>query len=134
MIYWEKQKKIKALYENFSKPVRMEYGLTQMEYSVLMFLHRNPGYDTASAIVQTGKFAKSHVSSAIKGLEERGLVTKEYMGNNNKTIHLKLTDQAGDKRYVQCLFEGFTEEERMQIRDFFDRICQNAEDELQKMR
>lgn len=142
MFYWEKQKKIKALYDLYSKPVRTKYGLTQMEYSVLMFLHRNPAYDTASYIVSTGQFAKSHVSSAVKTLEERDLVTREYVGNNNKTMHLKLTENAEEiireasvssKRYIDCLFAGFSEKELNEMRGFFDRICENAESELKNM-
>jgi hypothetical protein len=46
MIYWEKQKNIKSLYELYSRPLREKYGLTQMEYSILIFLHRNPGWIT----------------------------------------------------------------------------------------
>ena len=84
MVCWEKQKKIKALYERYAKPVREKYGLTQMEYSILLFLYRNPSYDTATSIVRTGQYTKSHVSSAIKGLEERGLVKGEYLHNNIK--------------------------------------------------
>lgn len=140
MIRWEKQNKIKELYKLYAKPVRINHGLTQMEYSVLMFLYRNPDCDTASAIVQTGQFSKSHVSFAVKTLEARRLISKEYWGNNNKTIHLKLTEQAGkilrelkeaDDRYLSRLFEGFSEEEYFQVQCFFDRMCRNAEAELQ---
>jgi len=142
MVYWEKQKKIKALYELYCRPVRLKYGLTQMEYSILLFLHRNPECDTACSIVQTSRFTKSHVSSAIKGLEKRNLVTGEYRENNNKTIHLKLTDRAEEilqesagagKRYIKCLFDGFSEEELQQARDFFARVCSNAEEELRDL-
>ena len=142
MIHWEKQKKIKTLYELYSRPVRTKYGLTQMEYSILMFLHRDPACDTASLIVQTNQFTKSHVSSAVKELEERRLVTREYQDNNKKTIHLKLTDEAQvivqeavvlRERYMETLFTGFSDEERQQIKSFFERICGNAEAELQKL-
>jgi len=140
MTYWENQKSIKALYELCSRPVRMKYGLTQMEYSILLFLHRNPGCDTASSIVQTCQFTKSHVSSALKSLTNRKLITKEYAENNNKTIHLGLTDRAenilqesahADRRYKELLFAGFSEEELLQIESFFDRICTNAKENLQ---
>ena len=142
MITWEKQNKIKALYNLYSKPVREKYGLTQMEYSILLFLYRNPDYDTASSIVQIRQLTKSHVSSAVKRLENRKLITKEYHGKNNKTIHLKLTEAAemilqestrATEKYNDCLFEGFTEKELQQISRFFERMCKNAEDELQKM-
>jgi len=139
MFYWEKQKKIKTLYEQYTRPVRLKYGLTQMEYSILMFLHRNPGCDTAASIVSTRQFTKSHVSAALKALEERGLVTKEYQGGNKKTVHLRLSGKAqyiivdsadAGSRYISCLFTDFSEDEMRQIGDYFERICSNAEAEL----
>ena len=142
MINWERQKKVKALYELCSKPVRTEYGLTQMEYSVLMFLRRNPGGDTASEIVRTGGFTKSHVSSAIRSLELRGLIKREYQGNNNKTIHIRLTGladellgklAAADERYVKLLFAGFSEEELDFSKELFNKVCLNAEKALREM-
>ncbi len=142
MIYWEKQKNIKSLYELYSRPLREKYGLTQMEYSILIFLHRNPGYDTAASIVQTSRFTKSHVSGAIRNLEEQGLLTKEYRDNNTKTIHLKLTEQADrilqestvvTGKYYTCLFSGFSEEELGKMKNYFERICENAETALQNM-
>ena len=139
MAYWEKQRKIKALYELYTKPIREKYSLTQMEYSILLFLYRNPDCDTASSIVRTGQFTKSHVSAAISELLERGLITGEHEGNNNKTIHLRLTDLAekilqdaadATERYKKCLFTGFSGEELQQMRNYFRRICENAESEL----
>lgn len=139
MVRWEKQKKIKSLYELYAKPVREKYGLTQMEYTILLFLHRNPADDTASAIVETGRYTKSHVSSSVKKLESRNLIIREYRDNNNKTIHLKLTDQAGDilkeaeeavELYMRRLFAGFSQEEFRQMGIFFEKACRNAEEEL----
>ena len=94
MAYWEKQRIIKTLYELYTKPIREKYGLTQMEYSIMLFLYRNSDCDTASSIVRTSQFTKSHVSAAVRELEEQGLITGEHEGNNNKTIHLRLTDRA----------------------------------------
>ena len=142
MIYWVKQKKIKALYELYAKPVREKYGLTQMEHSILMFLHRNPSHDTAASIVSTGQFTKSHVSSAIKALERRQLITGEYRNNNKKTVHLKLTELsdkivqdslAAGKQYFDRLFTGFSKDERQQMKHYFIKICENADAGLQDL-
>ncbi len=142
MAFWEKQRIIKNLYELYAKPIREKYDLTQMEYSILLFLYRNPDCDTASAIVRISQFTKSHVSTATKKLEERGLITGEHEGNNNKTVHLRLTDlaekilqEAADatERYKKCLFNGFSGEELQQMRHYFGRICENAESKLQNL-
>ncbi len=143
MLYWEKQKKIKAVYEMYSGPVRKKYGLTKMEYSILMFLYRNPSCDSAASIVQSGQFTKSHVSAAVRVLEKRKYIIGKYMDNNYKTIHLKLTGQAeeilreaskAEKRYADRIFEGFTEREMQQINNLLERICENSESELQNMK
>ena len=142
MAFWEKQKIIKNLYELYTKPIREKYDMTQMEYSILLFLYRNPDCDTASSIVRTSQFTKSHVSTATRKLEERGLITGEHADNNNKTIHLRLTDQAekilheatdAGEQYKKCLFNGFSEEELQQMRNYFARICENAESKLQNL-
>ena len=95
-----------------------------------------------SLVVRISQFTKSHVSTATRKLEERGLITGEHEGNNNKSIHLRLTDlaekilqEAADatERYKKCLFNGFSEEELQQMRNYFGRICENAESKLQNL-
>ena len=59
------------LYERTVMPVCRAFGLTYMEFTVLMFLVNNPQYDTAAQIVKIRRLAKSHVSISVKGLQER---------------------------------------------------------------
>ena len=42
MYFWDKHKTITSYYELLSGEVCDRYGLTQMEYDILMFLHNNP--------------------------------------------------------------------------------------------
>ena len=142
MVRWEKQKKIKALYELYARPVREKYELTLMEYIVLQILYRDPETDTVSAIAESGQYTKSHVSSSVRSLESRDLIVREYRDNNNKTIHLKLTDQAREilkeaeaarNLYLKCLFKGFSEQEFRQMGDLFEKACRNAEEELKSI-
>ena len=46
MYFWDKHKTITTYYELLSGEVCDRYGLTQMEYDILMFLHNNPQYNT----------------------------------------------------------------------------------------
>lgn len=48
MYFWDKHKTITTYYELLSGEVCDRYGLTQMEYGILMFLHNNPQYNTAA--------------------------------------------------------------------------------------
>ena len=69
MYFWDKHKTITGYYELLSGEVCDRYGLTQMEYDILMFLHNNPQHNTAAEIVKVRKSTKSHVSTSLKNLE-----------------------------------------------------------------
>lgn len=62
------------LYNSKLKPIADHYGLTSMEFSILLFLANNPEYDTATEIVTIRHLTKSHVSASVRSLEEKGLL------------------------------------------------------------
>ncbi len=135
MIFWEKQKVLTTLYERVTKPVCEKYGLTQIEYDVVMFLHNNPQYKTASDIVKMRKLTKSHVSVAVGLLEEKGYVLKRYAEGNRKSAILVITEAAeslvveGEKAqrvFGQMLLDGFDEKEKVACLKMFVRLCENA--------
>ena len=86
MYFWDKHKTITTYYELLSGEVCDRYGLTQMEYDILMFLHNNPQYNTAAEIVKIRKSTKSHVSTSLKNLESKGLVERIQSKDNKKHI------------------------------------------------
>ena len=95
-------------YTGLIDPVCKKYGLTQMEFNILLFLANNPECDTTLdkysqnlIIIKMGKYFEagqmSHVphekeKGSVRSLEERGLLTGEYYGTDRRTIHLKLMD------------------------------------------
>ena len=129
MYFWDKHKTITTYYEL----------LSQMEYDILMFPHNNPQYNTAAEIVKIRKSTKSHVSTSLKNLESKGLVERIQSKDNKKHIEIALLDQAeiiieaglnAQKQFAQNVLRGLTEEEiRLCIR-VFDKICNNAEEQL----
>ena len=94
MYFWDKHKAITSYYELLSGEVCDRYELTQMEYDILMFLHDNPQYNTAAEIVKIRKSAKSHVSTSLKKLENKGLVERIQSKDNKKHIEIILLDKA----------------------------------------
>lgn len=135
MVFWENQKLVSALYAQCSKPVCAKYGLTRMEYDILMFLHNNPQYDTAAEIVRVRMLTKSHVSSAVKTLEEKGFLTGRFKDGGHKAVRLTITEkadplirdgEAAQLAFGEALFRGFSPEERRLCRDLFNRMCGNA--------
>ena len=143
MYFWDKHKTITSYYELLSGEVCDRYGLTQMEYDILMVLHNNPQHNTAAEIVKVRKSTKSHVSTSLKKLENKGLVERIQSEDNKKHIEIVLLDKAeliveaginAQKRFAQNVLRGLTEEEKHMCIKVFDKICNNAEKYLREYR
>ena len=141
MYFWDKHKTITSYYELLSGEVCDRYELTQMEYDILMFLHDNTQYNTAAEIVKVRKSTKSHVSTSLKKLESKGLIKKVQSKDNKKHIEIVLLDKAevivkegtkAQKQFAQNVLKGLTEQEKHMCIDVFDKICNNAEQQLRK--
>lgn len=136
MYFWDKHKTITGYYELLSGEVCDRYGLTQMEYDILMFLHNNPQFNTAAEIVKVRKSTKSHVSTSLKSLENNGLIRRIQSEDNKKHIEIVLLDKAEiiveaglnmQKQFAQNVLNGLTEEEIHMCISVFNKICSNAE-------
>ena len=126
------------LYQRTVMPVCRKFSLTYMEFTVLMFLHNNPQYDTAAQISRIRRLTKSHVSVSLKALQERGLVEGVYYPGNQKTLHLRLTKAAGavteaglaaQAEFGARLVRGFTPEEVTQLQKLTEKLHENMKRE-----
>ena len=136
MFFWEQHKTITSYYEMLARTVCDSYGLTQMEYDILMFLHNNPQYTTAADIVKIRKSTKSHVSTSLKGLENKGLIRRIQSTINKKHVEIVLSDQAepiieagleAQRQFAKNVLHGLSEEEKNMCMTVFSKICDNAE-------
>lgn len=136
MFFWEQHKTITSYYEMLARAVCDSYGLTQMEYDILMFLHNNPQYNTAADIVKVRKSTKSHVSTSMKGLENKGLIRRIQSAINKKHVEIVLLDQAepiieagleAQRQFAKNVLYGLKEEEKNMCMTVFSKICDNAE-------
>ena len=127
-----------SLYEKSVMPVCKTYGLTYMEFTVLMFLQNNPKYDTAAQLVKIRRLSKSHVSVSVNGLQEKGFVEGVYYPGNKKTLHLRLTEAAqpvvtagikAQKEFGAMLVRGFSTEEVAQLQYLTDKLHENMKQE-----
>lgn len=130
---------VKKLYQALFAPLLAQWGLTQTEADILMFLANHPAFDTARDMVEKRHLAKSHISAGVEALAARGLIERWYQNGNRKTIHLRPTDaaaaiiQAGraiQERFIALLMEGFTGAETAWFQQMLCRIAQNAETAL----
>ena len=108
--------------------------MSQLEIDILLFLKNNPRNNTAKEISVMRGFAKSNVSKAVESLRIQGYLTTSPDPGNRKVRRLYLTEKmqnridALSKCQEQCfalLLDGFTEEERLKLQEFFSRIDEN---------
>ena len=134
MYFWDKHKTIISYYELLSGEVCDRYGLTQIEYDILMFLHNNPQHNTAAEIVKIRKSTKSHVSTSLKDFGKQGTYQKEYkVKMNKKHIEIVLLDKAeliveaginAQKQFAQkCLKRIDRRGKAYMCINIFDKIC-----------
>ena len=122
MHFWDQHKTITRYYEILMSSVCEKYQLKHLEYDILMFLHNNPQYRTAADIVRVRKSTKSHVSTSLKTLEDRGLIAKKTDPVNKKHIELDLLEPANE-----IARDGLTPEDIAVCKRVFQQVCSNAE-------
>ena len=121
------------LYDKVSLPVRDKFGLTFMEFIVIMFLANNREYKKASDIVEVLGIAKSHVSMTILSLEERGLLdrTVDPCDKRSSILELKNTEaiveegRKAQNRIMEILLDGLDKKEVMDTKKSFEKIEEN---------
>lgn len=125
----------KELLSALLEPVCTKYKLTMTELKVLLFLANNKQYNTATEIVEGLKIAKSHISSSVRDLTERGYLQGGYEGNNHRTIRLQLCEQSHEiiregrrvqKDFLSIVTNGFDENEIKTFKSFVSRMTENA--------
>ena len=107
-------------YARMLEPICKERKLTRNELDVLLFLYNNPGFDRAADIVSRRGIAKSHVSLSVAGLEEKGLLRRNFSEQDRRTAHLELLEpgraiaaEARERQvqYFAALYQGVSPEE-----------------------
>lgn len=129
---------MKRRYAREMAPVLEKWQLNSMETDVLLFLGNNPGYDTASDMVQLRQLTKSHVSKAVESLTAKGLLAQERDKINRRRVHLLLLPaalpileegQQAQQRFVDALTRGFSPEDKAAMQRMLETIVRNAMEE-----
>lgn len=110
----------KKIYDRTMEPLCSQYHISRMELDILLFLANNPDYDTARDIVEQKRFTKSHVSTSLHLLEEKGYLERTLHSGNHKTVHLRLlppssrivaSGQEAQRRIFTRIFGTLSQEE-----------------------
>ena len=141
MYFCDEHRGITRYYEILKSSVCEKYQLRQMEYDILMFLYNNPQHNTAADIVRYRKSTKSHVSTSLKALENKGLIERIQSARNKKHIEIVILNKAesiiedgmkAQKEFAKNALDGLTEEEKYMCMAVFNKICANADAYLKK--
>ncbi|MCR4925267.1 MAG: MarR family winged helix-turn-helix transcriptional regulator [Clostridiales bacterium] len=129
------------LYNKMFEKILKEFNITQLEADILLFLDDNKKCDTASSIISARHLSKSHVSSSVESLVCHGFITRNKDENNQKVVHLKLTEKAKpiivaghkvQKEFNKKIFDGISEKDAKILTATLDKINKNATNEYKK--
>ena len=136
--YFETVLRAQKSYNRLMEPVCRKWDMTRNELDVLLFLANNPTWNRAADIVRGRGMSKGHVSLSLRSLEARGLVARREDEKDRRTVHLVLTDSAGeivkDGQLAQQVFigrlrEGITPEESA----IMQSVSRKLEENLRRM-
>ncbi|SCG82537.1 MarR family transcriptional regulator [Proteiniborus sp. DW1] len=133
--------KSKKLYEKLFYPILKEFGLSQNEADVLLFLFNNKPLDTAKDIVEYRAISKSLISKSVDLLIKKGYLSSEVDKVDRRSVHLKIKPTAIpiveklheiQKDYFTLLLRNVTDEEYDVFETVLSKIYRNITDELDK--
>ena len=124
----------RELHHAIFEDVCNQYNLTLTEAMILLVLHQGE-IDTAKEIACKFKIAKSHLSTSIRHLEDKGYIYKEYVGNDHRTIHIHLCDSSHEvlkeidvkyQMFLDVLLKDFDDLEKELLMKCLDKMIMNA--------
>lgn len=131
----------KSAYDQALDPVAQRWALTRMELDLLLFLANNPARNTAAEAVRLRQWTKSHVSSAVHSLRDKGLLSAVHPEGNRKTLRLTPLPAAGEviragqeaqRAFFHSMRRGFTPEEERVLDVISEKIARNLRDAMKK--
>ncbi len=87
-------RKTAAAYAALCKPLCQKLHLTQTAFDILMFLANNPGYQTASDVVEMRKLKANLVSVNVDRLVQEGYLVREADPADRRRTLLRCTEKA----------------------------------------
>ena len=87
-------RKTSAAYAALCKPLCQKLHLPQTAFDILMFLANNPGYQTASDVVEVRKLKANLVSVNVDRLVQEGYLVRDADPGDRRRCRLVCTDKA----------------------------------------
>lgn len=139
--FWDNALLFKGAYDQTLDPVAQRWSLTRMELDLLLFLANNSTHNTAAEAVRLRQWTKSHVSSAVHSLQDKGLLAAAHPEGNRKTLLLTPLPAAGDairdgqeaqRAFFHAMRRGLTRSEERAMDAIAEKVSRNLRDILRK--
>ena len=134
-------RKTAAAYAALCKPLCQKLHLTQTTFDILMFLANNPGYQTASDVVEMRKLKANLVSVNVDRLVQEGYLVREADPADRRRTLLRCTEKAQpiivrgralQEEFGQKLLENTTEAQRKAFCETMDIMNKNLDAILER--
>ena len=129
-------RKISAAYAALCRPLCQRLHLPQTAFDILMFLANNPGYQTASDVVEVRKLKANLVSVNVDRLVKEGYLDREADPADRRRTLLRCTGKAQpiieqgralQEEFGRCLLENTTETQRTAFFETMDIMSRNLD-------
>ena len=123
------------------RPLCRELGLPQTAFDILMFLANNPGYKTASDIVEVRHIKANLVSVNVDKLVQEGLLERRPVPGDRRKTELLCTEKAQpiierghalQEAFVQSLVAGIDETQMQLFCKTIGQMSRNLEKLLER--
>ena len=123
------------------RPLCQELGLPQTAFDILMFLANNPGYKTASDIVEVRHIKANLVSVNVDKLVQEGLLERRPVPGDRRKTELLCTEKAQpiierghalQEAFVQSLVAGIDETQMRLFCKTIGQMSRNLEKLLER--
>ncbi len=138
--HWNILFTVKEAYSSCIHPICEKYGINLMAYSILMLLADNAAQNTAQELANTYHLSKSHISTSLTALENKGYIQRLKKNGQRKNIHIKILPAgfevvtAGKSALgdlAQVAAQGFSEQEALFLNNSLIRLNDNLERYIQ---
>ena len=127
-------RKTAAAYAALCKPLCQKLHLTQTAFDILMFLANNPGYQTASDVVEMRKLKANLVSVNVDRLVQEGYLVRRrtLLRCTEKAQPIIVRGRALQEEFGQKLLENTTEAQRKAFCETMDIMNKNLDAILER--
>ena len=118
------------------RPLCQELGLPQTAFDILMFLANNPGYKTASDIVEVRHIKANLVSVNVDKLVQEGLLERRPVPGDRRKTELICTQKALpvqkrgrelQQEFAERLMTGLSDEDQKKLAIYFSQMEKNLD-------